>query len=443
MNYIILVLAMISIWYVVFKIRRFDYFTVLVISTVVYYFPTILGRIRSSQNLDLTAIDINVYVCVAVFMILLLLFIATTDKYKILTGGKPLFKVESSGLSIYEDMCSNYAAILLGIVGLVLMAYTFIMYGGISGQFNKMLLLAESNRFTEYFKYIALYSFVYAFINKGKGIFFLRVMAIILIGYTFLLGHRSFIVLGLIGIFMCRLGNGKRVRLATFIGKHKTAFLTIIIGAFFFLFIKGVFAALMSGQYELVKSRLTDPDYYINALLTSESNSITLNLNRVCFSGMAYSFIDYMVGFVMLIPVLGSAIASTTGYVSFETTLNQTFNTQLSEGVGLASTFLGESYAVGGIFAEVIIVVLTLIFIMWLQNKLYSTKNNLTATYISVLLPYFAFYIHRNSLIFLLITARAYLYIWLLVWVFKSFVKALGYRQSYNTSAVRQGYKRF
>ena len=438
MNYIILVLAVISTSYVIFKARKFDYFTVLVFSTVLYYFPMILGRVRLSQNLDAT-IDISssAYVCVAVFLTLVFLFLAITDKYKLGINGKILFKEERSGISAYEDTFSNYAVLMLEFVGVALMAYTFIMYGGFSGQFNKMAMLAESNRFTEYFKYIALYSFVYAFINKGKKIFFIRIMSIILISYTFFLGHRSFMVLGIIGIFLFKLGNGKKTKLSYFIKKHKLAFLTIILGALFFLFIKGVFAALMSGQYELVKSRLTDPDYYINALLTSESNSISSNLNFVCTSEMTYNLADYIVGFVLLIPVLGDMISSTTGYVSFEMALNQQFNTRLSEGVGLASTFLGESYAIGGILAEVIISILILAFVLWLQNKLYFTKNNLTATYISIVLPYFTFYIHRNSLIFLLITARAYLYIWLLVFAFKCLLKSLFYSRPYSALKYR------
>lgn len=431
MNYVILFLFIIIMAYIVFKNREFDYFMVLAFSTVIYYFPAMLGKIRLSENLNMvTDIEPMVYVCIGIFTTTLFVFIILKDKYTFKIGSKKLFYGNEVKIKMYEDYSANLAVLVLELIGILLLIYTFFLYGNFSVDFNKMELLSEGNRFTEYLKYISLFSFVYAFINKGHCIILIRLLSILLIGYTFLLGHRSFMVLGLIGVLLFRLRNGKKIRLFSFIKKHKMIVILVFMGACFFMFVKGVFAAFMAGNYDLVKSRLTSSDYYLNTLLTSESNSITSNLHRVCANNMKYSIINYIVGFIQLIPVLGNSIVIRTGYVSFESALNIRFNSQLDEGVGLASTFLGESYSIGGIATIVIISIFVFIIILWMQKKLYCTRNCLVATFLSVILPYFAFYIHRNSLIYLFIMMRAYLYILMFTLVLRWMMKSLLFKST-------------
>ena len=429
MNYVVLTLMIIILLYILFKKRSFDYFTVLVASTIVYYFPLVIGKIRPFEKSEVT-IDIftSVYSCVIAFILVLLFFIFINDKYKFKIYEMRIFNECEQNNTVFEDDLSNLSVCILDIIGIALLLYVYILYGGFSTNFSKVALLSESNRLTEYFKYIALFSFVYAFINKGKFITFIRIVSVILIGYTFLLGHRSFVFLGLIGIFLFRLGNGKKVQLSYFLRKHKIIVISFLLCCFFFMFVKGVFTAFMTGQFELVKSRLTDPTYYQNAFLTSESNSIVCNLQRVCANNMRYSFSDFIFGFIQLIPILGNFIAVTMSYKSFEMQLNMQFNSQLQEGIGLASTFLGETYSMGGVISEVLISFIVFLLILWFERKLYSTNSCLIATFLSVILPYFTFYIHRNSLIFLLIMARAYLYILLLTILLRALIKSLIYR---------------
>lgn len=431
MNYVVLILMIILFVYILFKQRSFDYFTVLVASTIIYYFPLVIGKIRPSEYSEATT-DIvpSVYLCVIAFIIVLFIFVFVNDKYKFTFNGMKIFNEYESEKRTYDDYSTNLAVCILDIIGIALLMYVYALYGGFSANFSKVALLSESNRLTEYFKYIALFSFVYAFINTGRFITFIRVISIILIGYTFLLGHRSFIFLGLIGILLFRLGNGTKVQLSSFLRKHKILVIVVLFSCFFFMFVKGVFSAFMTGQFELVKLRLSNPEYYQNAFLTSESNSIVCNLQRVCANNMKYSILDFITGFIQLIPVLGNLIAIRTDYISFEMKLNKLFNSQLKEGIGLASTFLGESYSMGGIIIEVLISIMVFILILWFEKKLYSTNNGLIATFFSVILPYFTFYIHRNSLIFLLIMARAYLYILLLMLMLSLVIRSLPYNKA-------------
>ena len=127
----------------------------------------------------------------------------------------------------------------------------------------------------------------------------------------------------------------------------------------------------------------------------------------------------------MLIPVLGGSIANSLGYVSFESELNLRFNTRLSEGIGLGSTYLGEAYAMGGGLMVVFIMSLTFFTLLMIIYKYNNTDSPLAYTFLGIVATYFTFYIHRNSLIFLLVAARAYLYIWLLTCFFRVFFRAL------------------
>ena len=84
---------------------------------------------------------------------------------------------------------------------------------------------------------------------------------------------------------------------------------------------------------------------------------------------------------------------------------------------------MGEAYSLGGTIAVVIISAILLWILVWLNRKYENSTNGLNLTFMSVVLPYLTFYVHRNSAIFLLVTVRAYLYIFVLVYLISEVVK--------------------
>lgn len=430
MNHIILAVMIFLASYVLLKNRKLDYFSVLSLSTIFYYFPAILGEVRlHTFDSTTTPLGSEVYIVILVFILILFAFIITNDHIVFTVQQRRLGVGNLENKVKGEDNFSNYSVFFIEILGLGLLVYTYLKYGDITGQFNKMQLLEEADRFTEYFKYIALYCFVYSFINDGQWSGLLKSLSLVLIGYTFLLGHRSFVVIGIIGILMSRFGMKEKKPLIHLFRKNKFISIFAIIGTMFFIFIKGVFNAIITGQFEIVKNRLMNPDYYINTLLISEPNTITSNLYYVVRFNMKFGLDEYILGFFQLIPGVGGKLSSTFAITTFERQLNLMFNNQLDKGVGLASTFLGESYSIAGVVSELIIVLLVIFIIIWCVKQQYSTKNNLVSAYFSVILPYFTFYIHRNSFIFLLVTARAYLYILIFTLTFRGIIKSIFYRK--------------
>lgn len=414
MRYLTILFFILLLGYTLIKKRRFDYFTVLTFSTLVYYYPVIIGALNDiGYSTLIIGIDYYVYLNIIIMIVTLTISMYLYDNYKFIVGNKRLF-FRNEKLIYDDDDYSNLAMVFLSIIGIVLFIYCLKKYSGTFGNYNKAQLLIDSNRFVAYFKYISLFLFVYSFINSGRFILLLRIISTILISYTFFLGHRSYIVLGLIGVCIIKFSHFKKIRLINVIKQNKFRFLTIVFAGLFFLFVKGVFGAFMNGNYDLVLSRLTDPNFYLMTLLNSESNTITLNLQRVVETGMKFSLYNYLVEYIYLIPILGSVISKKLSVESFSHMLNTKFNPRYFDGYGLGSSFLGESYSIGGIFTVVVRLFVLYTIIKFLISKLYKTNSNLVVTYLSVILPYFTFYVHRNSFLFLFITARAYLYILLL-----------------------------
>lgn len=416
MRFLTIILFIVLILYVIVRKRKFDFFSIAAFSYIIYYFPVFNGYLRNNNTGNQIFISNMTYFCIFIFGFLLLFFMIFFDKYYIKAGNNSN-KVSNVKMLKSKNELSNFCVLILSIIGIVLMIITFRNYGGFSGAFNKVNLLKNANKITEYMKYIGLFVFVYSFIFKGKFIKLCRILSLCIMFYTFLLGHRSFIVIGIISIFMHYVGTKNPVRLLEIIKKNKKKFFFIVICLLFFLFVKNIFAAFMAGNYELVFSRLSSKEYYIDTLLESESNIIMNNLNNIVVYGFKYSFSDFVIGVVSLIPLVGGRILNAFNYTTFEIKMNHVFNTLYSEGIGLGSNYIGEAYSIGNIYFLILIVILTLFFIKFLNSKRNHSSNPFTYTFLSILLTYFTFYIHRNSLIFLLTTARAYLYILILLFL--------------------------
>ena len=414
-KYIYILLSIVAVTYVFFKKRRFDFFSISILSTVAYCYPAYIGTIIVNDKY--IPIHEKVYVCLIIHIIILFGWILVSDMIQ-------HTRRANSGYNVCVNTTNNYSVLILSFVGLVLMLLTMSMYGELSsGGFAKNELLSNSSKVTEYFKFIALFVFVYAFVNTGKYIGFIRIMSLVLIGYTFLLGHRSFIVIGIVAVaFFAFSKQEKAISLARFMWSHKWLTLAILFAAFFFFFVKNVFSAFMDGNYELVVSRLTSKEYYLNMLLKSEPNSIMENLQYACQADIGFKLSDYFLGFFSLIPFLGGRVTDLFQVSSFEILLNEQFNDKYDLGFGMGSTFIGEAFSAGSFVFLVIVLIFMFAFISAVSKCLRKTKSSIVYTWLSISLVYCSFYIFRNSSINLFVMMRAFLYIVLVCWLVKKLI---------------------
>lgn len=425
MRLIFILLVVVVLGYVIFKNRTFDFFSIAVISSFLYFYPGLYGKVfyyYTSISMDGYDISTMVYLCLSIYLILLIFFMWINDHNYIKFNNKIIAGVYNDEFSRFYERSEDVVVFILEVIGIICSIYTLYRYRGFWNNFDKVALLEGANRITEYFKYISLFTFVYAFVSDGKLKTIIRLISIYLMMVTFLLGHRSFFAIGLITICAYYFSRAGKKRFFEVISDHKKMFIIIVVAALFFLFVKNVFMFIMNGRFDLIKQRLTDIDYYINSLTRTEANIIMYNVQNVIESKLQYSFVDSLKEFAYLIPFLGKNLRENTSLVSFSDVLNMHFNVRFDEGIGLGSTYIGEIYAHGGIVFVLIEICILFFFISVMNRLSKSVKHGLDYTIVGITLTYFTFYIHRNSLINLLTMVRSYLYLWIVLKLLKTFL---------------------
>ncbi|HAT4283861.1 TPA: oligosaccharide repeat unit polymerase [Clostridium perfringens] len=418
MQIIYMLLSIISVVYLIFKARKVDYFTIYIFSIIIYYFPAYLGGIYIN-NFEYIPISNTTYLILILNLSINLFIMILYD----FTKRKTKFKIYEKTLNNFYD---NKAVFLIAVITLILNLVSMHLYKGISGNFDKVALLQDSNRITEYSKYFSLFIFVYAFTNRGKHINSIRIIAIISMVRIFMLGHRSFLVIGIICIAFVFLENKNVKNILEILTRYKKFVIIAIVFLVFIFFVKNVFAAFMDGNYELVISRLSDKNYYIKTLLQSEPNAILNNLDSVVKYNMKYDLVSYfLVIFSASIPFLGSEIMNALNLKTFEYLLQINFNSQFDEGIGLGSTFLGECFSTGGLFFVILICILVGIMIIFIQKINSRISSPIVKTWLIIFLTYTTFYISRNSFVFILVSSRAYLYIVIVTLILKNIIKGI------------------
>lgn len=413
MNLVYLLFSISTIFYIIFSKRNLDFITVFIFSLVIYSFPMYFGEILiNNEFYPINSLSILSNI---VFLFGTLIGIIFIDKLHI---------IQKKTIYNYDN---NNTMFIISLITLLLMLYSMSHYGNIlgAGSFNKVELLSDNNRIIEYFKYFALFNFIYAFTNNGKYIGIIRGMSLVSIGYTFILGHRSFLIIGLISIiFNYLIKNNAFKNVWELILHNKTIIIICIIILAATFIVKNITAALFSGQFDLVLDRLSDTNYYFKSFFQSEPNSIVSNINNIVNSNLKYSLISYILyPFLCIIPVFGNYLINNLNLVSFEYLLNYNFNLRFSQGYGVGSTIIGEAYATGSFLLVFIIGFVLVLLIGYLNKKIYVIKSPLLKTYILCILPYFSFYFYRNSLPFLTNICKSYLIITLFCLFINLFVK--------------------
>lgn len=413
MNLVYLLFSILTIFYIIFSKRNLDFITVFIFSLVIYSFPMYFGEtLINNEFYPINSLSILSNI---VFLFGALIGIIFIDKLHI---------IQKKTIYNYDN---NNTMFIISLITLLLMLYSMSHYGNIlgAGSFNKVELLSDNNRIIEYFKYFALFNFIYAFTNNGKYVGIIRGMSLVSIGYTFILGHRSFLIIGLISIiFNYLIKNNAFKNVWELILHNKTIIIICIIILAATFIVKNITAALFSGQFDLVLDRLSDTNYYFKSFFQSEPNSIVSNINNIVNSNLKYSLISYILyPFLCIIPVFGNYLINNLNLVSFEYLLNYNFNLRFSQGYGVGSTIIGEAYATGSFLLVFIIGFVLVLLIGYLNKKIYVIKSPLLKTYILCILPYFSFYFYRNSLPFLTNICKSYLIITLFCLFINLFVK--------------------
>lgn len=407
-----LILSIVILLYVLIRRKSIDFLVVYVMSAFLYYFPAYYGTIWTRQNHY--AISEETYIALTINLLVVFLFMLVKDTISLKrTTNTNMLGIVDKAESANAD--ENIAVLFLAVVNFVIMSFYLWNYGvsNLLKTFDKVSILQSTNKAIEYSKYISMFVFCYAFSNQGKFIVLLRTLGVCFILYTFLLGHRSFLVIALIATIYNYLRKNTFHGVLQIIKLHKFQLVVLLAFVIFTFAIKHVQVVLFMGDFDLVFARLTSAEFYRLAFLRSEPNTIISNLNNTLVYNIKTDIGTYLGGLVVVLtPIIGSYVPLPQSYSKI---LEIEFNPRAAEGIGLGSTFIGEAISCGGYFFLIVVLLANLIIINVFESKLHKTKSAAFRTWLSLSLCYLTFYINRNSMAFTWLSIRALLYIVLLV----------------------------
>ena len=179
----------------------------------------------------------------------------------------------------------------------------------------------------------------------------------------------------------------------------------------------------------MILDRLTDVDLYASAILLSEPFNTQAILNEVIAQdfrvGMEH-FQDVLLQFLLFSPELGRAPVSFNDF--FQSTL---FASDLD--YGMANNIWAEMVSSGG---WLLLGLFVLVFVLLLMLGSYWVQSHdvTVAAGVAVVFSYWAFYIHRNDLIYQVNLEKRSILVWVTCLVVSRFLAPSTYANLRNTS---------
>ncbi|WP_430611586.1 hypothetical protein [Enterococcus sp. DIV0876] len=408
MIWVYYIFVLINLFILLTKKQKFTFVDLYYISSLFYYLNAFFGEIYSLHSLRFPIpLEINntTYILLWLNQIIILMFYVIPRRYN-----KNLIYEEPK---MNYNLVSSYKIVVLFLF-IAALFFTIDMNLFTRVEFNKSELLQDSSFIETYFKYGSFYFFVSGLYLWKELNSVWKVLAIYPLIVTFLMGHRSFIVLSLIAFFIIYINkNINKNNLITFLKKNRKIIIAALFLISFVYIIKGVSGALFVGDTELVKERLSSPSYYFDSFKMSESNIILNHINYVVSYGLDISKSTYTGILSLLIPFIGRFFQ----IESFNSFLQASFYPEYNPGT-LGNSFIAEAYAQGSIILVVFLIIILLTFANVFFKLTVSPKTSLfLRTWAMTVGIECAFYIHRNSLYTFFVRLRVYLYLTILFYL--------------------------
>lgn len=414
MIYVYYFLTFLALAIMINKKKNISLITIYLVSTIIYYINAYVGKIYEGsvfyQTMTSWPIYKGSYIVLVINMVLIILFLLAENDNR---NNQYRCKISMP----HEHKIIRYFILIIFILSL----YMCVEHNLISRTtYSKLELGEETGTFGTYYKFLTCFPFVYVFTKEGEKYNILwKFLATFPIFTTFLLGHRSFVVIGVIAIFFDKIYRSclKYDSLKQFLVKKIKYFYILAILLFLTLSIKGVTYALFTKDYERIGELLTSSDYYAQILYTSEYNTIMNNLDHIVKQDYQIETTTYGTLWAYAIPFLTDDIDEMFGVKKFSKTYQKAV--YAAEGKdNRASTYLGESYANGGYLVVPMVVSAYLLFLIMIFGFYRRCRGNVLKATILLIAIDSSFYIQRNALGYELGRIRLYLYIAIIVYIF-------------------------
>ena len=403
----IYILTVIIALFIALRKRNISFVFVYFLSSVLYYFNALEGEVFVGKlsRIGVESYGMSAGTYVVLLINLLLIIFMLMSEHIVEYNKKTPQSGEGRVIKIF---------IILVLIFSVYMAFKYNLLFRTS--YNKAELAEEGGSIQTYFKYLATFSFVLAYVQEGNKLSTpLKIAAIIPLIVTFLFGNRSFLVIGVIAVDFDKVYKSckeKNVPLHSYLSRHKKLVIGLTVFTLVVLIIKGVTGALFIGDMDLVMSRLSNPEYYKQVFYVSEPNTIMGNLDAIVSHNYQVTRSSYRTLWAYLIPLVTGSINQAFGFENF----TYSYQRELFGTSNRASTYLGEAFANGGYLIVLVVAGLAIITMVLIFKGYNKCNSNISKTMLLLIGIDIAFYMQRNSMSFQFSRIRDYLYIGIILY---------------------------
>lgn len=400
MQALFIVVALVGLLYFLFAKRRFDFFSTAFFSACVYFMPGFFGYtngfvVEGEFQQSLGSVPVS--------LLPEAYLIFTTVLAAILLGGVILdYTATDQGPETKLRGGENAAvwATVLALGGFVMSAVTT---GDALLSADKNDALAELNRWYALWSVGASLGAVLSF-KQRRWVLFSLSMALLLADLY--IGFRYSFAITIIAIFTLWLAGGGHQRFM--VRNWKVASVGGLFAVSMFVY-KQLFVLVKQGSWSLVIDEATRAGLYAEAVNESEPFVTQAILNKVLASQFHVGVEHFLDSVRLIVPFSRILGGPSTGF-------NELFQPVLfpqveQVEVGLANNIWAEMLSSGGwlLFA---LFVLSFISLLALGSYLLKARDPVVVSGAALLFSYWAFYIHRNDLIFQISVEKQVLFLW-------------------------------
>lgn len=417
-----IILVCLGLIYIFKRKRKLNFLCIYFFSSIIYYLPILINRLSYPYRVGRYMIVNDIYweTSLVVFFnfAIPLVIMIISDKKNIKRDIKFSIKKINQDLLDISVLIFSFASFLLIICSFFsLKTFLFDINN------SKMDLLTMSTWKETWIGYVASVIPVYALLTKGRFRIPIRVLAILMLIYTLVLQKRSIIVFITITILYLAINKLKKDQpLYQWLLNNKKFIFLIISFGLAVVIMKPLLPALLSLNVDEIKTIFMNiPTSLSNYLLLGEANIISLNLNEVLRHGITNNPINIFYSIISILPLSGTIFGFSSAEISFNSFANLVY-AHMPDNIGFASTFLGEMICSFGIFFGFFAIFVFLYFCNQLFSHIEDSENILLKTIGYAIFPILSFYIHRNSISFVIGYFKYIIYITLLILLIYAFL---------------------
>lgn len=383
--------------YFLFRRRRFDFFSLAFLGACFYFLPGFLGFAGYAEGFILTPVPIvgEAYatMCWVIGVILVCGMLSDVMARDSASSNQPSIAGRSDR---YRH--TGAVATLAGTVGLVL---SMITVGSDLLDPDKVALLGNLNRWYLLWTTGAVLGLSITYVRRSYVLFTVNLLLLLTNLYV---GFRVDLVIAILAVGALALSSQGAIRLSD---RWKVGTATVLFGLMMFVF-KYVAFALKALDWDLIVAQATNPEALKVMFMYSEPFIAQGTLNEVVRQ-------DFFVGgghlwsvAALLVPLANELGVEVVGF-------NDLFQPALFSsvtGYGLGSNIWAEMWAIGG-WPAILLFTQGFVVLLFMFGHALTRGGPEQRALVAVLGVYWAFYVHRNDLLYQLTLSRRILLAWL------------------------------